>query len=119
MMTAEQRATLVEALINQVSELAQTQNRSPEEILADMHRHLLIQRFRGFVSRNQAKSEKEGWKESDVLRWIEEDRRGFSLRKQTSQALFKQGLGLFGRPEDVAIIDEVVAVAYEERRRES
>lgn len=31
--------------------------------------------------------------------------------------VFVQGLGLFGSPEDSALLDEVVAIAYEERRR--
>jgi hypothetical protein len=34
-----------------------------------------------------------------------------------SQTVFEQGLGLFGSPEDAAMLDEVVAIAYEERRR--
>lgn len=29
---------------------------------------------------------------------------------------FQQGLGLFGSPEDSALLDDVVALAYEERR---
>jgi len=32
-------------------------------------------------------------------------------------SVFEQGLGLFGSPEDAALLDEVVAIAYEERRR--
>jgi hypothetical protein len=35
----------------------------------------------------------------------------------TTQTVFEQGLGLFGSPEDAALLDEVVAFAYEERRR--
>jgi hypothetical protein len=31
--------------------------------------------------------------------------------------VFEQGLGLFGEPEDAALLDEVVAIAYRERRR--
>jgi hypothetical protein len=31
--------------------------------------------------------------------------------------VFEQGLGLFGSPEDAALLDEVVAIAYEDRRR--
>ena len=31
--------------------------------------------------------------------------------------VFQQGLGLFGSAEDSALLDEVVAIAYEERRR--
>ena len=30
---------------------------------------------------------------------------------------FEQGLGLFGSPEDAALLDEVVTIAYQERRR--
>ena len=29
----------------------------------------------------------------------------------------EQGLGLFGSPEDAALLDEVVSMAYKERRR--
>lgn len=32
---------------------------------------------------------------------------------------FDQGLGLFGSPEDAALLDEVVSIAYQERRRPS
>jgi hypothetical protein len=31
--------------------------------------------------------------------------------------VFEQGLGLFGSPEDAALLDEVVSMAYEERPR--
>ena len=31
--------------------------------------------------------------------------------------VFEQGLGLFGSPEDAALLDEVVSIAYEERHR--
>lgn len=33
--------------------------------------------------------------------------------------VFEQGLGLFGSPEDAALLDEVVSIAYQERRRPS
>jgi hypothetical protein len=36
-----------------------------------------------------------------------------------SGSVFAQGLGLFGSPEDTALLDEVVSVAYEERHRPS
>jgi hypothetical protein len=35
------------------------------------------------------------------------------------RSVFEQGLGLFGNPEDAALLDEVVSIAYEERRRPS
>jgi hypothetical protein len=31
--------------------------------------------------------------------------------------MFAQGLGMFGSPEDAALIDEVVSLAYADRRR--
>lgn len=74
-MTAEERTTLIEAVANQVTEVARSQNRKPEEVLEDMRKHLLVQRFRGFVSRNRGQAEANGWSESDVPGWIEEDRR--------------------------------------------
>ncbi len=33
--------------------------------------------------------------------------------------VFEQGLGLFGSPEDAALINDVVSLAYAERRRPS
>jgi hypothetical protein len=36
-----------------------------------------------------------------------------------SGSVFEQGLGLFGSPEDAALLDEVVSIAYEERHRPS
>jgi hypothetical protein len=36
-----------------------------------------------------------------------------------SSTIFEQGLGLFGSPEDAALLDEVVSIAYQERRRPS
>ncbi len=34
-----------------------------------------------------------------------------------TEIVFEQGLGLFGSPEDAALLDDVVALAYVERRR--
>src|SRR5664279_6231329 len=51
-----------------------------------------------------------------VLRLIET---GLSARKPVPKTVFEQGLGLFGSPEDSALLDEVVSIAYEERRRPS
>jgi hypothetical protein len=36
-----------------------------------------------------------------------------------SGTVFERGLGLFGSPEDSSLLDEVVSLAYEERRRPS
>lgn len=51
-----------------------------------------------------------------VLRLIET---GLSVRNPTPKTIFEQGLGLFGGAEDSALLDEVVSIAYEERRRPS
>ncbi len=51
-----------------------------------------------------------------VLRLIET---GLSARKSVQKTIFEQGLGLFGSVEDAALLDEVVSIAYEERRRPS
>ena len=51
-----------------------------------------------------------------VLRLIET---GLSVRKPGPKTVFEQGLGLFGSPEDSALLDEVVSLAYKERRRPS
>ena len=36
---------------------------------------------------------------------------------RTARTIFEQGSGLFGSPEDAALLDEVVSIAYRERRR--
>ena len=51
-----------------------------------------------------------------VLRLIEA---GLSVKKPVPQTVFEQGLGLFGSPEDSSLLDEVVSIAYKERRRPS
>lgn len=35
----------------------------------------------------------------------------------SAEERFERGLGLFGSPGDAALLDEVVAIAYQERRR--
>ena len=51
-----------------------------------------------------------------VLRLLET---GLTARANVSRTVYEQGLGLFGSPEDTALLDEVVSLAYEERRRPS
>jgi hypothetical protein len=53
-------------------------------------------------------------REEAVLRLIEA---GLMVRNPAPDTVFEQGLGLFGSPEDSALLDEVVSIAYEERRR--
>ena len=38
-------------------------------------------------------------------------------RGSQTPTVFEQGLGLFSSPEDTSLIDEVVSLAYTERRR--
>jgi len=42
-----------------------------------------------------------------------------AMGSPAARTVFEQGLGLFGRPEDAALLDEVVSIAYQERRRPS
>jgi hypothetical protein len=51
-----------------------------------------------------------------AIRLIE---RGLSLGTHSQKTAPAGGLGLFSSAEDAAILDEVVAIAYEERRRPS
>ncbi len=37
----------------------------------------------------------------------------------SASSVFAQGPGLFGSPEDASLLDEVVSMAYQERRRPS
>ena len=37
--------------------------------------------------------------------------------QSATPTVFEQGLGMFGSPEDAALIDEVVSLAYADRRR--
>jgi hypothetical protein len=44
---------------------------------------------------------------------------GFAFFLGGCGTVFEQGLGLFCTPEDAALLDEVVSIAYQERRRPS
>lgn len=52
---------------------------------------------------------------AELYAWIDLHRPGNLT--QTNGAIFEQGLGLFGSPEDSALLDDVVDLAYQERRR--
>ena len=54
---------------------------------------------------------------AELYAWL--DRHRPQNAGQSGATVFEQGLGLFGNPEDAALIDEVVHIAYEERRRPS
>ena len=41
------------------------------------------------------------------------------LKAAAELSVFEQGLGLFGSPSDAALLDDVVRLAYDERRRPS
>lgn len=51
---------------------------------------------------------------AELYAWLDQ-RRPASL-PQTKDKVFEQGLGLFGTPEDSLLLDDVVALAYQERR---
>ena len=54
---------------------------------------------------------------AELYAWL--DRHRPAGMNRSDRTVFEQGLGLFGSPEDAALLDEVVQLAYEERRRSS
>ena len=53
----------------------------------------------------------------ELYAWLDRRRSGDTGR--TDSNVFEHGLGLFGSAADAALLDEVVQMAYEERRRPS
>ena len=54
---------------------------------------------------------------AELYAWL--DRHRSVHMSRTDASVFEQGLGLFGTAEDAALLDEVVMMAYEERRHPS
>ncbi len=54
---------------------------------------------------------------AELYAWL--DRNRPARQSPSHPIVFEEGLGLFGSPEDAALLDEVVQLAYEERRRPS
>jgi len=54
---------------------------------------------------------------AELYAWL--DRHRSQSAAPLGATVFEQGLGLFGSPDDAALIDQVVHIAYEERRRPS
>lgn len=52
---------------------------------------------------------------AELYAWL--DQRRPPQEGRSDATVFEQGLGLFGSPEDAVLLDEVVELAYEERRR--
>jgi hypothetical protein len=52
---------------------------------------------------------------AELYAWL--DRNRSSAPKELDNTVFEQGLGLFGDAADALLMDEVVELAYEERRR--
>ena len=52
---------------------------------------------------------------AELHAWL--DRHRPAVKSRADATVFEQGLGLFGSPEDTALLDEVVELAYKERRR--
>jgi hypothetical protein len=75
------------------------------EIPTEIERHVSQFAQEQRISRDEA-----------ILRLIE---KGLSVARSPSQPLAEPGIGLFGDSEDAALLDEVVALAYEERKRPS
>jgi hypothetical protein len=54
---------------------------------------------------------------AELYAWL--DRHRPAHKSRSDATVFEQGLGLFGSAEDAALLDEVVQMAYEERRHPS
>ncbi|MBV9401563.1 MAG: hypothetical protein JO062_26545 [Bryobacterales bacterium] len=54
-------------------------------------------------------------KVAELCAWL--DRHRPEHPEHVAASVFEEGLGLFGHPEDAALLDEVVRAAYEERCR--
>jgi hypothetical protein len=55
---------------------------------------------------------------AELYEWLDRHRPA-SQSRSLQATVFEEGLGLFGSPEDAALLDEVVQLAYQERRRPS
>lgn len=53
---------------------------------------------------------------AELYAWLDRHR-PTRLKSGSEATVFEQGLGLFGSPADSSLLDEVVRMAYEERRR--
>jgi hypothetical protein len=53
---------------------------------------------------------------AELYEWLD-SRRPSQLEAGSQMTVFEQGLGLFGSPAEASLLDEVVRMAYEERRR--
>ena len=51
---------------------------------------------------------------AELYAWMD---RNHAAKVRADKTIFEQGLGLFGSAEDSALLDEIVELAYEERRR--
>jgi hypothetical protein len=54
---------------------------------------------------------------AELYAWLDSHRP--SHPAELTGTVFEQGLGLFGSPDDAALLDEAVHTAYDERRRPS
>ncbi len=55
---------------------------------------------------------------AQLYAWLDRHRSP-QLKTASEATIFEQGLGLFGSPSDSALLDDVVRLAYDERRRPS
>ena len=54
---------------------------------------------------------------AELYAWL--DRHRSQNAATPGPTVFEQGLGLFGSPDDAALIDEIIRIAYEERHHPS
>ena len=65
----------------------------------------------------QAKAAAEGLSLEAWLQKLADQSPSAWRNQNVAGTVFERGLGLFGSPEDAALLDEVVSIAYDERRR--
>jgi hypothetical protein len=53
---------------------------------------------------------------AELYAWLDQHRPP-QVNPTAEATVFEEGLGLFGSPTDACLLDEVVRIAYEERRR--
>jgi predicted transcriptional regulator len=104
---------------------AAQQGRNPDEVVQDVLRRYFEEeaRLSDAVKRGQEALERSEYLTYEqVGQRIEKEASGtpsnaFPSQKAAGGKTCEPGLGSFGSPEDSALLDDVVSLAYEERRR--
>jgi hypothetical protein len=68
-------------------------------------------------SRLSEEARRHGLSIEALLEQLIDERAGGKGAPQLTKPVFEQGLGMFGSPENAALMDEVVSLAYADRRQ--